>query len=147
MSTEFQVTIDCKDPPRMCAFWASALGYELEPPPKGFASWDEYWKMVGVSEDDLGIGPDSIVDPTGLGPRIWFHIVEERKSVKNRLHFDLRVGGGRAAPLEVRRQRVEAEVERLVHHGATRLETWSEEGLDHYAVAMLDPEGNEFDIL
>lgn len=49
-------------------------------------------------------------------------------------------------PLEVRKQRVEAEADRLVHLGATRLETGFEEGLDHYAVAMLDPEGNEFDI-
>ena len=29
---------------------------------------------------------------------------------------------------------------------ATRVRTISEEGMDHYAVAMLDPEGNEFDI-
>ena len=30
--------------------------------------------------------------------------------------------------------------------GATRLGALTDEGLDHYAVAMLDPEGNEFDI-
>jgi glyoxalase superfamily protein len=37
-------------------------------------------------------------------------------------------------------------VARLVGIGATRLETWFEEGFDHYAVGMMDPEGNEFDI-
>ncbi len=30
--------------------------------------------------------------------------------------------------------------------GATRLHTLVQEGLDHYAVALTDPEGNEFDI-
>ena len=30
--------------------------------------------------------------------------------------------------------------------GATRLRTIDEEGMDHYAVALTDPEGNEFGI-
>ena len=41
---------------------------------------------------------------------------------------------------------MEAEATRLVSLGARRLHTIVEEGLDHYAVAMADPEGNEFDI-
>ena len=44
------------------------------------------------------------------------------------------------------RERVEAEAERLASLGATRVRTIADEGLDHYAVALLDPEGNEFDI-
>jgi hypothetical protein len=48
--------------------------------------------------------------------------------------------------IEVRRKRVEAEAARLVGLGATIVETRHEEGIDHYAVAMQDPEGNEFDI-
>jgi len=147
MNATFQVTIDCKDPPRMCEFWTAALGYEIEPPPEGFATWDDYWRKVGVSESDLGIGPDCIVDPAGRGPRIWFHIVTEPKVVKNRIHLDLRVGGSREVQLDVRKQRVETEADRLVRLGATRLGTGSEEGVDHYAVARQDPEGNEFDIL
>lgn len=147
MPAEYQLTIDCKDPPRMCQFWITALGYVIEPPPAGYASWDDYWRKFGLAESDLGIGPDSIVDPSEKGPRIWFHIVEESKVVKNRLHFDLRVGGGRGVALELRKQRVEEETDRLVKAGATRLETWFEEGVDHYAVALQDPEGNEFDIL
>lgn len=48
------------------------------------------------------------MDPAGKGPRIWFQVVPEGKSVKNRLRV-----------LE-------------------------QEGLDHYAEVMADPEHNEF---
>ena len=27
---------------------AAALGYEFEPVPAGFATWDDYWRDVGV---------------------------------------------------------------------------------------------------
>jgi Glyoxalase-like domain len=127
-------------------FWCEALGYEPEPPPTGFSSWIEYWKKMGVSEDELTEGSDSIVDPDGKGPRIWFHAVPEPKTCKNRLHFDLGVSGGFGVPMNIRRERVEAEAARLVKIGATRLETLEQEGLEHYAVAMADPEDNEFDI-
>jgi hypothetical protein len=50
-----------------------------------------------------------------------------------------------AAP-EVRKQRVDAEASRLAALGATQVAVLYQEGLDHYAVAMRDPEGNEFDI-
>ncbi|HEU5356679.1 MAG TPA: VOC family protein [Actinocrinis sp.] len=40
----------------------------------------------------------------------------------------------------------DAEAERLVGLGAIRTVTLYQEGLDHYAVGMKDPEGNEFDI-
>ena len=146
MAAKFQVVIDCKDPARMCQFWASALGYETAPAPKGFESWDDYWRAVGVPEDELGSGPDRLVDPSGRGPPIWFQVVDEVKTVKNRLHFDLGVGGGRSVPFETRKQRVEAEAARLSRLGATRIQAMFQEGINHYAVAMLDPEGNEFDI-
>ncbi len=57
MTAKFQITIDCKDPPRMWEFWTAALGYVIEPPPEGFANWDDYWKDVRVPARDLGIGP------------------------------------------------------------------------------------------
>jgi hypothetical protein len=41
---------------------------------------------------------------------------------------------------------VDAEASRLVELGATFLRALDADGLDHYAVAMKDPEGNEFDI-
>ena len=142
----FQLVIDCADPERLARFWAAALGYKFEPPPAGFASWDEYWRDVGVPEDELGAGQDFICDPGGRGPRIWFQVVPERKTIKNRLHLDVHAGGGREIPLEVRRQRVDAQARRLAGLGATIITVLQQEGLDHYGVAMRDPEGNEFDI-
>ena len=142
----YQMVIDCADPERLARFWAAALGYEVEPPPPGFDTWDDYWRDVGVPEDELGIGFDSIVDPAGHGPRIWFQIVPETKTVKNRIHLDIHASGGRTVPLETRRHRVDAEAARLAELGATLVRVLSQDGLDHYAVAMTDPEGNEFDI-
>jgi hypothetical protein len=73
-------------------------------------------------------------------------VVPECKTVKNRLHLDVHVSGGRAVPIEIRRQRVDAEARRLSDLGARMVGVLREEGIDHYAVAMKDPEGNEFDI-
>ena len=42
--------------------------------------------------------------------------------------------------------RVDAESSRLASIGATITCVLQQEGLDHYAVGMKDPEGNEFDI-
>jgi Glyoxalase-like domain len=146
MAATFQLVIDCADPEPLARFWAAALGYELEPPPPGFDSWDEYWRDVGVPEDELGLGADCIIDPAGRGPRIWFQVVPERKAAKNRLHLDISVGGGRSVATEIRRQRVDAEASRLAGLGAEIVRVLQTDGLDHYGVAMKDPEGNEFDI-
>jgi hypothetical protein len=146
MAVSYQLVIDCASPEPLARFWAEALHYVLAPAPSGFDSWDDFYRSIGVPEEELGIGTDVIVDPHGEGPRIWFQVVPEAKSIKNRLHIDLNASGGRGSSLEVRRERVEAEAARLVTLGATRLRTIEEDGLDHYAVAMLDPEGNEFDI-
>jgi hypothetical protein len=146
MAVKFQLVIDCTDPDKLARFWAAALNYQLEPPPTGFATWDDYWRDFGLGEEDLGIGEDSINDPDGQGPRIWFQRVPEQKTIKNRLHFDVGVSGGREVPIETRRQRVDAEARRLSELGATLKRVPSVDGLDHYAVAMADPEGNEFDI-
>ena len=85
-----------------------------------------------------------MVDPDGLGPRIYFQRVPEGKTVKNRVHLDLNVGGPRTAPPEERRRRIDAEVERLVALQARKVKTLEERG--EYFVNMLDPEGNEFDV-
>ena len=146
MAVRFQLVIDCADPEPLARFWAAALGYEIEPPPAGFATWDDWRRDIGVPEDELGHGADCIVDPDGDGPRIWFQVVPETKTVKNRFHLDVHASGGRALPLATRRQRVDAEARRLSGLGATTVGVLSEEGLDHYAVAMRDPEGNEFDV-
>ena len=146
MAVRYQLVIDCADPDRQARFWAAALGYELAPPPTGFADWDEYYRDLGVPEEELTGGAHRISDPQGGGPAIWFQVVEVEKSVKNRLHIDIHASGERSDPLETRKQRVDAEAERLVILGATRTVVLYQEGLDHYAVGMKDPEGNEFDI-
>ena len=102
MAVNFQLVMDCIDPDRVSRFWAAALRYELEPPPEGFATWDDYWRDVGVPDEDLGIGADCIIDPGGAGPRIWFQVVPDSKTVKNRLHLDIHASGGRAVPIATR---------------------------------------------
>jgi hypothetical protein len=153
MPVRFQLVIDCKDPERLARFWAAALGYVLEPPPEGFATWDDWRRDIGLPDEDLGIGADSIIDPRGEGPRIWFAARPDAKVVKNRLHLDIHASTNgpyassvRKIPLEVRTQRVDAEARRLADLGATITGALGSDGLDHYAVGMKDPEGNEFDI-
>lgn len=146
MSARFQLVIDCADPDRMARFWAAALRYEFAPPPAGFATWNDFYRKVGVPEEDLVDGVDRISDPEGQGPSIWFHAVPDAKVVKNRLHLDIRAGGEWTDPIEARRKRVDAEASRLADLGATITGALGDGELDHYAVGMRDPEGNEFDI-
>lgn len=146
MPASYQIVIDCISPEPLARFWAEALHYVIAPPPTGFPSWDDWYRSVGVPDDELGIGANRIEDPNGEGPRIWFQVVPEMKSVKNRLHFDVSASGGRGSSIETRRALVDAEATRLVSLGATRLPTIDADVRDHYAVALLDPEGNEFDI-
>ena len=146
MAVSYQLVIDCTSPEPLAHFWAEALHYVIAPPPAGFEAWDDFYRSIGVPEDELGGGIDRIEDPSGEGPAIWFQIVPEKKSIKNRIHIDVNASGGRGSSLDIRRERVEAEAARLVSLGAARLHASVQEGLDHYAVALTDPEGNEFDI-
>jgi hypothetical protein len=146
MSVRYQLVIDCADPDRQARFWAAALGYVLAPAPAGFATWNDYYRDLGLPEDELPAGADRISDPAGEGPAIWFNAVAEAKRVKNRMHIDIHAGGERSDPFEERKRRVDAEARRLVDLGATQTVVMQQDGLDHYAVGMKDPEGNEFDI-
>ncbi|MEV6947101.1 VOC family protein [Streptomyces sp. NPDC051172] len=132
MQMTVQLTIDCSDPQRMVAFWAEALGYVPEPPPGGHAAWRAHWGAMGVPEAEL---------PAGAGD------IPESKVAKNRWHFDMKVGGGRDVPLDVRTRRVKATVKRLLKAGATVLRTRDEPDTGFCAAAMQDPEGNEFDVV
>jgi hypothetical protein len=147
MTVKYTVTIDCADPEALVRFWAHALGYVPKPPPDGFETWRAWYLGVGVPAEELGEGDclDRLIDPEGNGPDIWFQPVPEGKVVKNRIHFDLAVGGGRAVPLDVRRQRTDAKVAELLAAGASTVRVNDGPGYDdHYGVVLRDPEGNEF---
>lgn len=150
MAVPFQLVINCVGhPERLARFWAEALGYVLEPPPAGFATWDEWRRAVGLPESWQGRGTDCLIDPEGAAPRIWIQVVPDPKTTSNRLHIDIHASGGREVAIEERKKRVDAEARRLCALGATLLSDLGEElepGVDHYAVALEDPEGNEFDI-
>jgi hypothetical protein len=136
VSVRFQLVVDCADPDRLARFWAAALHYELAPVPAGFATWNEFYRALGVPDEDLTDGADRITDPDGHGPSIWFHVVAEDKVVKNRLHLDIHASGERTDPIETRRARIDAEANRLAALGATITGALSGGGPDLYAVGM-----------
>lgn len=141
MAIGVQVVIDCADPAKLAEFWAQALRYKLQDPPESFASWEDFLRANNVPESEWN-SANAVVDPDGAGPRVFFQRVPEPKTVKNRVHLDLNVGGGMATPMETRKERVHQEAARLEGLGASQLRTvedWS-----GYCVVMRDPEGNEF---
>jgi hypothetical protein len=145
MSIEWTLTIDCASPAIVAQFWKVALGYVDAPPPEGFQTWEQWLTQLRVPQEEWDDGA-SLVDPDGRLPRLSFLKVPEDKVVKNRMHFDIQVGGGRATPIEVRWPRVMQHVERLVAAGATVIRQDEQAGQpDH--VVMADPEGNEFCVL
>lgn len=143
MAVSIQVAIDCRDPAALAAFWAGALGYIVQPPPPGFESWEDWLRANHVPESEWN-AISAVVDPDGVGPRLFLQRVPESKTVKNRVHLDLNVGGGHDAPIDERRVRVDAEAQRLVALGAEIVQALEQRG--EYWVGMRDPEGNEFDL-
>jgi len=107
------LTVDCHAPRLVADFWSAALGYRLKT----------------VDDDEA-----EIVSPDRSDRPLLFQVVPEGKSVKNRLHLDLRPSGSMAA-----------EVARLEQLGATAI-TRVDEGGSFWTV-MGDPEGNEFCVL
>jgi hypothetical protein len=130
----FQVTFDCAEPVRLARFWCEVLGYELAPPPAGFATWDEFTAAEGQGTWC------ACADPTGVGPRLYFQRVPEGKVVKNRVHLCVRFGTGLVG--EERLAVLEAECARLIPLGAVR-ERLLYDGTDS-CIVMRDIEGNEF---
>jgi catechol 2,3-dioxygenase-like lactoylglutathione lyase family enzyme len=141
MAVPFQVTFDCSDPDALARFWADMLGYELDRPPEGYASWEAWLTEHGIPESEWN-SASAIIDSAGAGPRIFFQRVPEKKQVKNRVHLDVNAGGPRGTPEEERRTNVDAAVERAVAAGATKVRFVEERGERWYV--MQDPEGNEF---
>jgi len=111
VSTWWSVEVDCADHRAQARFWASVLG----------------WKVMVESDEEMAIAKDET-----SWPGMVFSNVPEAKTVKNRLHIDLRPDDQAA------------EVARLEGMGATRAEIGQGEVP---WVVMADPEGNEFCVL
>ena len=135
----FQVTFDCAEPERVGRFWCEVLGYVLPPPPVGFASWEDFDSSQPSQNQESAF---ACVDPSRVGPRLYFQRVPEGKTTKNRLHLDVRVGTGLVGP--ERLAALEAEGERLVRLGATRFRLLPADDDNESCLVMLDVEGNEF---
>lgn len=142
MARDVQVTFDCADPAGLATFWAEALNYQLQNPPEGFESWEQALEAMGVPPENRN-DASAVVHPEGRGPRLFFQRVPERKQGKNRVHLDVRAAPGLEG--DARMAALEAEAERLVSHGATRLRRYEPAApLDAGHIVMADPEGNEF---
>jgi hypothetical protein len=138
---EVQVTFDCADPAALSEFWRDVLGYPPEGPPAPFATWDEALDAWGIPEEhrnDYG----AISHPEKAGPRLFFQKVPEGKTVKNRVHLDVRAAPGLEG--DERMAALEAEAERLTGLGGARLERHEPGGVSAGHIIMSDPEGNEF---
>ncbi len=90
---EVQITFDCADPGALCEFWVEVLGYQLQPPPPGFETWDAFLDSVGVPVEQRN-DRSAAVPVDGHGPRLFFQRVPEGKSAKNRVHLDVRAAPG-----------------------------------------------------
>jgi hypothetical protein len=138
MAFDFQVAIDCSAPHELADWWAEALGWQVEAQDEAFIR-----RMIesgAASEADTARHRGALVwrdavaitSPDPGRPRVLFQSVPENKSVKNRVHLDIRVGAERRA----------AEVDRLLRLGAT--EVWRGAQGPYEWVTLADPEGNEF---
>jgi predicted enzyme related to lactoylglutathione lyase len=107
------LAVDAHDPRRVADFWLAALD----------------WVELEIDSGIISIGPRD------GGPGIDVIPVPEPKTVKNRLHLDLRADGSTQAE----------EVERLISLGAVRADVG--QGPDVSWVVLADPEGNEFCVL
>ena len=111
------ISVDSTDPVRAATFWEQALG----------------WRRTYEDSNEVVLEPPAGSPEAGVSPDILFLRVPEDKTVKNRLHLDLR-------PLDQ-----QAQVQRLVDLGARRADIGQPEDVSW--VVMSDPEGNEFCVL
>jgi len=57
MGPTLQIVFDANDVLRLVAFWERALiGYQKQPPPPGFATWEDFARDRGIPEDRCGWG-------------------------------------------------------------------------------------------
>ncbi len=137
MAHTFQVTIDSAAPHEAADWWAEALGWEREPSDEAFiremvdAGYAQESDTMRHRGELVWTEGAAILHPTGQAPRMLFQLVPEPKTVKNRMHLDVRVGA----------EQRESEVARLIGMGARELHR-GQQGPNNW-VTMADPEGNE----
>ena len=131
MYTKIQVVLDAAEPAALAEFWKLALGYVEQPPPQGFATWEEFGRSIGMRPEQFG-DQTALIDPEGAGPRLFFQRVPEPKTAKNRVHLDVRVAPGVSG--EEWKERVEAHVARLVEAGGTI--AWRNDTVTGHSVVM-----------
>lgn len=132
-----QIAVDAHDPHALARFWAAVAGYEVEDHhdmigeviAAGYATLDDTIEIDGRRSWATAA---ACRDPSGTRPRLLFQQVPEPKTVKDRIHLDLHVGPDRR----------DAEVERIIGLGATKL--WDGQQGPQTWVTLADPEGNEF---
>ncbi|PRY42285.1 VOC family protein [Umezawaea tangerina] len=130
MAFGIQVTFDAHDPTKLAEFWALAAGYVFQPPPPGFATWEDFGRSIDLPEERWN-DQSALIDPEGRGPRIYLQRVPEGKTAKNRVHLDIDPGPDKAA-----------HVARLVEAGAVVVGEVDEP--TGRCTVLQDPEGNEF---
>ncbi|MFF7647238.1 VOC family protein [Streptomyces canus] len=116
------IVFDCAHPAATARFWAAALD-DCAVAPYDDEELDRL-RTLGIT--DIEDDPTVLVESSRGGPRLWFQLVPEGKSCKNRIHLDLFATD------------TEAEAGRLVGLGATVRNRYA----DH--LLLVDPEGNEF---
>ncbi|SDO60056.1 hypothetical protein SAMN04515671_1449 [Nakamurella panacisegetis] len=136
---QVQVTFDCAVPQAVAEFWKAALGYVDPPIPPGFDSWDAFNASLPAEQQG---STSACQDPNGVGPRLFFQRVPEGKTVKNRLHLDVRVGVGLTGDQRV--AALEAEAARMILLGAQRVRLLRADEENEACLVMQDVEGNEF---
>jgi catechol 2,3-dioxygenase-like lactoylglutathione lyase family enzyme len=139
VAIDWQLTVDCRDPGRLVAFWTVALGYEVQPPPEGFVSWRAWYVSHDVPGAADGVDAewvDRIRDPEGAGPRVWFRPVDDLGADAHRFHLDTYVG--RDLAVDERLPLIEARVAALLDLGGEVADRYD----DH--VVVRDPEGHLF---
>ena len=136
---QVQVTFDCADPRSVAEFWKAVLGYVDPPVPPGFDSWDAFDASLPAERRGAAW---ACQDPNGVGPRLFFQRVPESKTVKNRVHLDVRVGTGLTG--EERVTALVTEATRLEALGARRQQLLLADEENESCLVMQDVEGNEF---
>jgi len=148
MALSIQIVVDCKNPHTLADWWAETLGWGVEPQDEafirsmldqGYASEAETTQHNGklVWKDGCAIRPPEEMDAAKPERRILFQTTPDAKTVKNRVHWDVRLDGVDGAGRDKDEVRKELEA-----RGAKYL--WTANQGPHEWHTMADPEGNEF---